>query len=133
MTGNPEVPYDLRCDRLVAVGPVRVQVGMYEIAPAFLGEVGGAANRSLPPPAILINSTPKALSFSSLARAMVCGTTPVMLKPNACAPVAAPRAVFPIDGTISWRVSPSRRRWSSRCAAPRILKQPDGARNSHFA
>ena len=38
-----------------------------------------------------------------------------------------------VDGTIKWRVSPSRCRWSSRCAAPRILKQPDGARNSHFA
>src|SRR5262245_4524252 len=64
---------------------------------------------------------------------MVWGTTPVMLKPNACAPVAAPRAVLPIDGTISCRVAPSRRRWSNRCTAPRILKQPDGARNSHLA
>ena len=29
-----------------------------------------------------------------------------MVKPNACAPVAAPRAVFPIDGTISCARAP---------------------------
>src|SRR5205823_5148868 len=49
------------------------------------------------------------------------------------APTAAPRAVLPIEGTTRARVPPSRASWPSRWAAPRILNDPPGARNSHLA
>ena len=106
---------------------------MNEVAAALLRDLDRPANSSLPPPTILTSSTPSACSFSSLAREIVCGTTPTMLKPNSFAPTAAPSAVFPIDGTTSSRVFPLRLRCSSRCRVPRILKEPDGARNSHLA
>src|SRR5207248_11092842 len=69
----------------------------------------------------------------SLAREMDVGTTPTIEKPRSLAPRAAPRAVLPMDGTTNWRVPPSRVRCSSKWPAPRILKEPDGARNSHLA
>ena len=40
-----EVVKDLGSDGLVSVGPERIQVGMHEIAAAFPGEVGGAAQQ----------------------------------------------------------------------------------------
>src|SRR6266540_7348117 len=64
---------------------------------------------------------------------MVCGTTPITWKPNALAPTATPRAVFPMDGTTSCLVRPSRPNRSSRWIVPRILKLPESARCSHLA
>ena len=120
-------------DGLIAVGPERVEVRVDEVAAALLGDLGRVAQQVAAAAVDLDELDAERRSFSSLARAIVCGTTPIIAKPNALAPTAAPRAVLPIDGTTSGRVRPSRLRWSSRWVAPRILKQPDGARNSHLA
>src|SRR5262249_44051714 len=44
-----------------------------------------------------------------------------------------PSAVFPIEGSTSSRQVSDRASSSSRCSAPRILKDPERDTNSHFA
>src|SRR5438067_256846 len=56
-----------------------------------------------------------------------------MRYPKAFAATAAPTAVLPDDGTINSGVRPALLKDSRRCVAPRILKHPDGAKNSHLA